>query len=137
MWTLTLDTKSLTPIYLQIIDQIRAGVRAAELVSGAPLPAVRQLASDLEINPNTVAKAYLLLEREGIVRSVPRRGCFVAETARRLARQSADERLGLALDQILDETARLGLDQEDLLRSLRLKLENRKLRQDSKGGEIQ
>ena len=76
---LTVDASSETPIYVQIMDQIRARVRDGALLAGTPLPSVRQLAGDLEVNPNTVAKAYALLEHEGVLLTRSRRGVFVAE----------------------------------------------------------
>jgi len=119
---LAIQTSSLTPVYLQIMDRIRSAVRQGALKPGATLPSVRQLASDLEINPNTVSKAYMLLEREGIIRTVRRRGSFVAECAGARIRESASERLDQTLDRLLEEAARLGLDRREILEALRRKI---------------
>ena len=88
MRILEIDTRSAVPIYAQIMDQIRALVRERELVPGDPLPSVRQLAGDLEINPNTVARSYGLLAREGILETARRRGTLIADSARDRERRS-------------------------------------------------
>lgn len=67
------------PIYLQIVNQVKRAVASGVLVPGDRLPTVRQLAVDLTINPNTVAKAYQELEREGVISTVPGRGTFVGQ----------------------------------------------------------
>ena len=123
MWVLTVEAGGRTPVYAQIIDRVRAGVREGSLGPGTPLPSVRQLARDLGVNANTVAKAYMLLEREGILHSVPRRGCYVADSASDRAQQSLDERLSRTLDRVLEETEMLGLDRDAVLEALRRKLE--------------
>ena len=103
------------PIYRQIQAQVKHAVAAGALRAGDALPSVRKLASDLRINPNTVARAYLELEREGVISAVPGGGTFVAdgppgllkaERVRRfrpLARQAAVEgrQLRLSRDEIV------------------------------------
>jgi len=120
--TLNIDTRSATPIYEQIMAQIRGAVLAATLSPGAGLPPVRQLAADLEVNPNTVAKAYLLLEREGVLHSVPRRGCFVSPRAVERLRRESGRQVEETLDRVLAESARLGIPGEDLLAALARRL---------------
>lgn len=74
---LQIDDLSPTPVYEQIVLQIRGAIAGGALALGAPLPPIRQLALDLEVNPATVAKAYQMLERDGIIRTAGRRGTFV------------------------------------------------------------
>jgi len=74
-----LDMESPEPIYLQIMDSIKHLVATGELKPGEQLPTVRQLATDLRINPNTVARAYLELDREGVISTQQGRGTFVSE----------------------------------------------------------
>ncbi len=66
------------PIYAQLTGQIRALVTSGAVSPGDPLPSVRELAVSLAISPNTVARAYLELERDGWVKAVPGKGTFVA-----------------------------------------------------------
>lgn len=84
-----------TPIYVQIMDLIKQRIAAGELKAGAQLPSVRDLAEQVVVNPNTVQKAYLELEREGYVATQRGTGTFVCgdagsvgELRRRLARET-------------------------------------------------
>jgi GntR family transcriptional regulator len=74
---LTVDSSSGVPVYLQIIEQIKRCVALGVLASGEQLPTVKQLALDLTVNPNTVARAYRELERDQIIETAPGRGSFV------------------------------------------------------------
>ena len=133
MLTLSIDTRSATPIYEQIMAQIRGAVLAATLAPEAGLPPVRQLAAELEVNPNTVAKAYLLLEREGILHSVRRRGCFVSAKAIEHLRQDSGRQVEETLDRVLAESARRGIRGEVLLAALAHRL-SRSSRRDRTAG---
>ena len=102
------------PVYEQIVRQIRDGVSGGELAAGAPLPPVRQLATDLVLNRNTVARAYKMLEEQGVIQTAGRKGTFVrdgaAEEVTRLKAGNAERLLrqtigaltsdGLARDEI-------------------------------------
>lgn len=68
---LTVDPRSGVPIYLQIIEQVKRSVALGVLQDGEQLPTVKQLAMDLTVNPNTVARAYRDLEREGVIETAP------------------------------------------------------------------
>jgi GntR family transcriptional regulator len=118
MLYLEVDAHSPVPIYEQIIDGIQRLVREDKLASGAFLPSVRQLASDLEINPNTVARAYGLLEKDGILETALRRGTRIAHDAPSRARQSLAGRIEDAADRVIRETAHLGIDPDDLVQAL-------------------
>ncbi len=71
------DLSSQEAVYEQIVRQIQQAVRSGALVPGAALPAIRQLADDLELNHNTVAKAYKILEMDRIIRTAGRKGTFI------------------------------------------------------------
>ena len=73
-----LDYRDARPIYAQIIDTYRSQISAGVLQNGDRLPSVRELASQLAINPNTIQRAYEALEAEGYVYSVPGKGSFAA-----------------------------------------------------------
>lgn len=73
-----IDNASDRPVYQQIIDQVKRDIALGRLVQDDKLPTVRQLAGQLAINPNTIAKAYQQLEREGIIVTRPGAGAFVA-----------------------------------------------------------
>lgn len=76
---LTLDTASGVPIYRQIVDWVKVSVAGGKMSPGVQLPTVRQLAVDLNVNYNTVARAYLDLEHQGIVHTLRGKGTFIAE----------------------------------------------------------
>jgi GntR family transcriptional regulator len=72
-----IDTANAQPVYEQIVQRVEQAILSGELAPGKPLPPIRQLANDLELNPNTVARAYQQLERNQIVATAGRRGTFV------------------------------------------------------------
>jgi GntR family transcriptional regulator len=85
---ITIDIESTTPLFTQLIDQIKQAVSNGHLLPGAALPSIRQLANDLEINNKTVAKAYRLLERDSVIQSKGYRGSFIHPEA--IANSSVD-----------------------------------------------
>ena len=74
---LQLDFKSGKPVYLQIVDQVKTAAASGALREGEALPSIRPLAEELRVNRNTVAKAYLELENQGIIETLPGKGCFL------------------------------------------------------------
>jgi GntR family transcriptional regulator len=74
------DLRSDTPIYLQIVEQIRRQLQSGDLKKGDQLPTVRQLAADLRINFNTVARAYRILDEAGLISTQHGRGTYIWET---------------------------------------------------------
>ena len=73
-----LDYRDVRPIYSQIIDSFKEQITAGILKTGDKLPSVRELASDLAINPNTIQRSYRALEADGWIVTVPGKGCFVS-----------------------------------------------------------
>lgn len=76
---LQINFKSGMPVYLQIVDQIKAAAASGALKPGEALPSIRPVAEELRINRNTVAKAYAELESLGVIETVPGKGCFLKE----------------------------------------------------------
>jgi GntR family transcriptional regulator len=112
---LTVDPRSGVPIYLQVIEQIKRSVAVGILQPGEQLPTVKQLALDLTINPNTVAKAYRDLERDGVIETAPGRGSFVrgngvAESTKAAASDLARE----ALESAVREAKSVGLNRTEV-----------------------
>ena len=113
MGMIHLDYRDARPIYEQVKDGLRRLMVTGVLQGGDKLPSVRQLATQLTVNPNTVARAYSELEAEGFVCTVGGKGTFVAE-----GREQNDGRkreLTERLVPILQELRDLGLTQEELL----------------------
>jgi GntR family transcriptional regulator len=76
------DVSDATPAFAQLIAQIKAAILEGELLPGAALPPIRQLANDLQLNHNTVAKAYRRLERDLVIETLGRRGSVVHQNAK-------------------------------------------------------
>ena len=74
---LQINFKSGKPVYLQVVDQIKAAAAAGSLRPGEALPSIRPLAEELRLNRNTIAKAYSELENQGVIETLPGKGCFV------------------------------------------------------------
>ena len=114
--SLHVDTASRLPIYQQLVQQIREAIARGELRPEAGLPSVRQLSRELVVNPNTVARAYTELEREGLLVSRPGRGIYVAQPRNDLTRSARDRRLTEQLDRWLTEAVHLGYAADEVLR---------------------
>ena len=110
------DTTSRTPIYRQLIDQIRRAVAQGQLRSGERLPSVRQLSRDLVVNPNTIARAYTELEREGTLVAQQGRGVFIADPGTDLTKKARRKQLGEQLDRLFVEAVHLGFTSDELLK---------------------
>src|SRR5918995_1373322 len=80
---IVIQTNTPEPVYEQIVRQIHDAVKSAQLKPDTPLPTVRQLAGDLAINRNTVARAYRILEEQGVIVTAGRKGTFIRQDAAR------------------------------------------------------
>src|SRR6188768_4202521 len=109
------DTTTRVPIYRQLMDQIRLAVARGRLKPGSRLPSVRELSRQLVVNPNTIARVYTELEREGVLNTRPGRGVFVAQPNGELNDQARRERLRTAMDSLLTEAVHLGFTAEQVL----------------------
>lgn len=87
-----LDYQDRRPIYEQITEKFRTLIYQGALPAGCRLPSVRQLAMELSINPNTIQRAYMTLEQEGLIYPVKGKGNFVAETAADSGKKQRDFR---------------------------------------------
>jgi GntR family transcriptional regulator len=109
-----IDPRSATPLYAQIASRIKLAIASGELAAGVGLPSVRQLATQLRLNPATVVQAYCELESEGFVEMKQGAGTFVrgmATDRRKRERETSARRL---VREMLAEAARLGLKPADL-----------------------
>lgn len=102
------------PIYRQIVNQVKYLVAAGRLVPGEEIPPIRSLAAQLVINPNTVARAYLDLERDGIVIKRHGSGTFIADGGSPLKTAARQEILAARVDALLAEARHLGVPLAEL-----------------------
>ena len=110
---LHLNPSSGVPIYLQIENQVKHYIAAGALASGDALPSVRKVAADMRINPNTVARAYQNLERDGMLRSVPGGRTYVADNPSGLLKSEKIRRLRPYARQIAVEGTQLRLEPQE------------------------
>ena len=114
-----LDLHTGVPVYRQLIDQVRAGVASGTLTSGDQLPTVRQLAVDLEINPNTVMRAYRELDLGGMLETHQGTGTFISD--KKVERKSAerDRQLGQMAGEFAARAGAAGFTLEELIDRMR------------------
>ena len=110
-----IESSSRVPIYRQLVGQIREAVARGRLKAEERLPSVRDLSRQLVINPNTVARVYTELEREGILNTRPGLGVFVAQPKMDLTKRVRKDRLTCLVDNLLTEAVHLGFSAEELL----------------------
>ena len=109
------DPTSRIPIYRQLMEQIRQAIARGRLRPGSRLPSVRVLSRELVVNPNTIARAYTELEREGVLNTRQGLGVFVAEPQAELSAAARRERLSAALDRFLTEAVHLGFSADEVM----------------------
>ncbi len=105
------------PVYEQVRDGLRRMITTGAIPPGGKLPSVRELASELAINPNTIQRAYRELESEGYITSRPGRGSFAVEGGGSQEERRAE--LWEALDAAVSELRWLGVSQQELLEHIR------------------
>lgn len=110
-----IDSASRAPIYRQLAQQIREAVARGRLAPESRLPSVRDLSRQLVINPNTVARVYTELERDGVLNTRPGLGVFVAQPRNDLTKKARKDRLTTLADQLLTEAVHLGFSAEESL----------------------
>jgi GntR family transcriptional regulator len=107
------------PIYIQIVNQVRYLAASGRLNPGDELPPIRALAEQLVVNPNTVARAYLELERAGLVTKRHGSGTYVSETRAPLPQREKTRILASRIDALLTEAKHLDVDLAEVIRLLR------------------
>ncbi|HDD54817.1 MAG TPA: GntR family transcriptional regulator [Chloroflexi bacterium] len=112
---INIDPESSVPIYIQIEDSIHSLIAAGQMHPGEQLPTIRELAADIRVNLNTVARAYFELDREGVISTQRGRGTFVSgvpdEKQIALKRQKL---LYSIIESALEEARRLGYSTEEI-----------------------
>lgn len=120
--TFTLDPRDRTPIYAQLEQGIRAAIATGRLAAGAQLPTVRQLAVELRVNANTVARVYGELERAGVIETRRGVGSFVCATpAQAQSARDRDRQLNAFVTRVLADAAAGGFTARDVLDALAIR----------------
>jgi len=106
---LRIDTSNGVPIYIQIVEQIKRTVALGRLKPEDGLPSVRQLALDLIINPNTVARAYLELEHQGVIYKRQGQGTFISSRAVEASRRERNKIVSALFEKAIVEAVNSGM----------------------------
>ncbi len=109
------DFKAGKPVYLQLVDQIRLAAASGAIRVGEALPSIRPLAEELRVNRNTVAKAYAELEGQGVIESIPGKGCFLLENGSPYNKQVRQKLLSAEIDEAVVMAHHLKVDRQAFL----------------------
>src|SRR5207244_12723916 len=112
---LQINYKSGKPVYLQIVDQIKAAAASGALQPGEALPSIRPLAEELRVNRNTIAKAYAELESIGVIETLPGKGCFLKEYHSPLKKEIRRKMLIDEIDQAIVQAHHLQVSRQHFL----------------------
>jgi GntR family transcriptional regulator len=96
-----INFKSGMPVYIQLVDQVKAAAASGALQPGEALPSIRPLAEELRLNRNTVAKAYSELESLGVIETLPGKGCFLKQNHSPLRKEIRRKLLTEEIDQAI------------------------------------
>jgi GntR family transcriptional regulator len=118
-----IDFKSGTPVYLQLVEQVRHAAASGGLRAGEPLPSIRPLAEELRVNRNTIAKAYAELENQGVIETIPGKGCFLREVNSLLTKSARNDLLVQEVDRVIVAAHHLQIGDTDLFALVKKRLE--------------
>jgi GntR family transcriptional regulator len=116
---LRINSNDGVPIYLQIVNQVKHMVASGRLTPGDEIPPIRSLAEQVVVNPNTVARAYLELERAGIVTKRHGTGTYIAEPVRPLPQRDRIRILRQRVDALVIEAKHLGVELSEVIKLVR------------------
>ena len=111
-----LNYRDARPIYLQIVENYKLQIRSGILENGEKLPSVRELATQLAINPNTIARAYRELEMGGWIATVPGKGCFICGVPGEMTQEQ--QQLLAEFDRVAAALAAAGIPADTLITRL-------------------
>ena len=118
-----LSFKSGKPVYLQVVDQVKAAAASGALRAGEPLPSIRPLAEQLRLNRNTVAKAYSELEGQGVIETIAGRGCFLKESHSPFRKDVRLKMLAEEVDAAVVQAHHLRVEEKEFLDLVKERLE--------------
>ncbi len=127
-----IDNASGRAVYQQIIDQVKRDIALGRLTKDEKLPTVRQLAVQLAINPNTIAKAYRRLEQEGIITTKPGAGAFVANLDSNLSKTVRKKLICEDIEHLIVDAIHMQIEKQLLIRWVKERIEKFKFA-DEKG----
>ena len=111
-----LNYKTGKPVYLQLVDQVKAAAASGAIQAGEPLPSIRPLAEELRVNRNTIAKAYAELENQGVIDTLPGKGFFIRANGSPYKKEVRLKLLSQAVDGAVVQAHHLQVAKADFLR---------------------
>ena len=119
---INLDYQSRTPIYEQIVNGIEKYVALGILKEKTQIPSIREMASNLGINPNTVKKSYDILENRGVITTISTKGTFISEDTKKATNEKINKEISIIREKI-DELTKMGISYEEVIeRGIQTKL---------------
>lgn len=115
---INLDYTSRTPIYEQIVKEIEKYVALGILKEKEQIMSIRELASNLGVNPNTVKKAYTILETKNIITSISTKGTFIKENASKVKEETINNYIN-EIKEVMDKLYKLGLSKEEIIKKIK------------------
>ena len=112
---LQINFKSGMPVYLQVVDQVKAAAASGALQPGEALPSIRPLAEELRVNRNTIAKAYSELESLGVIETLPGKGCFLKANHSPLRKEVRRKLLTEEIDQAVVKAHHFQVPRDEFL----------------------
>ena len=111
-----LNFKTGKPVYLQLVDQVKSAAASGAVQAGEPLPSIRPLAEELRVNRNTIAKAYAELESQGVIETLPGKGCFIRANSSPYKKEVRLKLLAQAVDDAVVQAHHLQVPRPEFLR---------------------
>lgn len=109
-----IDVDSSTPLFAQLVQQVKQAVQSDQIAAGDPLPSIRQLANDLELNNKTVAKAYRVLERDSVIQTKGYRGTFIHPEAKANSSIDLEQTVMTQLDHVISSLRKSGVTDSEI-----------------------
>jgi len=119
-----IDFKAGKPVYLQLVDQVRYAAASGMLRPGEPLPGIRPLAEELRVNRNTIAKAYAELESQGVIETLPGKGCFLKANNSPFTKSVRDRLLEKEIDEAVVTAHHLQVTREAFMEMVKERLDH-------------
>lgn len=116
---LSIDQDSSTPVYIQIMEQIKKAISIGVFEIGKPIPTIREIALQLRINPNTVAKAIRELEREGVLKTYVGKGSFVSENSLNITKKDKEGQIMKLIEDFIKDIKWMNLDKDEVIKMIK------------------
>jgi GntR family transcriptional regulator len=115
---INLDYQSRTPIYEQIVQEVERYVALGILKPEEQMPSIRDMATELGINPNTVKKAYSILEGKGVIVTLSTKGTYIAYDIKKIVEEKVNSKIE-ELNVIIGELEKLGISKEEVIKKIK------------------